>query len=226
MTPKPFGDPSPAVPNPQWSVSHSSDSIGLHLRRDRGQNGVVLHAYCCKGCSSSSQWVSSHLPDCAHTHLSERLLRSFPRRLQRQVSRVGDTGRRQEKKFNPSWREKGGSCWQKAQRRRKGKAKCSLDRERLLRAKRVLQDKSWHRKKKPSTRQNLRCLLWSEYGNVSGKNSWEKQIMERDTRDLNHSLLRGKVAQAFKKRYLKEIEGRRRGRSWFSTKRQVKADEL
>ncbi|KAM9297894.1 LOW QUALITY PROTEIN: uncharacterized protein RDI95_000813 [Morus bassanus] len=34
--------------------------------------------------------------------------------------------------------------------------------------------------------------------------------MEKDTTDLNHNLLRGKVAQAFEKKYLKEIEGKKR----------------
>ncbi|XP_074720691.1 coiled-coil domain-containing protein 185-like [Strix uralensis] len=47
------------------------------------------------------------------------------------------------------------------------------------------------------------------------KDGWQlllrgKQIMEKDTRDLNHNLLRGEVAQAFEKRCLKETEGKKR----------------
>lgn len=63
------------------------------------------------------------------------------------------------------------------------------------------------------------------------------QIMKKDTRDLNHNLLRGKVARAFEKRSLKGIEGKKKRQELILYKktrhrhlkwvnRQVKVDEL
>uniref|UniRef100_A0A8B9S196 Uncharacterized protein n=1 Tax=Accipiter nisus TaxID=211598 RepID=A0A8B9S196_9AVES len=153
----------------------------------------------------SSMTGSSHSSAYA-PQLQVRLSLTFPWRLQLQASRVWDAGRKQSKRLKSRVETE---RWElRAERpavaQRKGRTQPGQGVTSGGQAKRngVGKEKRWQRlAREKETKRKVQ---------LERPKLKETQIMKKETRDLNHNLLRGKVAQAFEKRSLKGIEGKKK----------------